>query len=78
MSYQDRIAELAGPQVDPRHVEAWMRLKFSTLDGLSPAAFRQEVQDALQVMAAAEPGQSERLALSYGLAPRPSESDRTT
>lgn len=67
MSYQDRIELIAGPGIDPRHVEAWMRLKFSTLDGLGAADFRQEVREALQVMSAADPGQSERLALSYGL-----------
>ena len=48
LTYQQRIAEhlaTAGHigQYDPRHIEAYMRLEHSTLDGLSPSQFAHEV-----------------------------------
>ena len=39
--YQDRIKQIA-PTYDPRHIEAFMRLEYGTLDNLSPAKFRRE------------------------------------
>lgn len=64
--YQTRIAELA-PQVDPRHVEAWMREEHPTLDHLSPAAFQREVAVAVELIAIVGTQQSESLAQSRGL-----------
>jgi hypothetical protein len=52
---------------EPRHVEAWMRLEYSTLDGLSPAKFAQEVAQALDCIAASTPAENDALAASYGL-----------
>lgn len=52
---------------DPRHVEAYMRLEHSTLDGLSPRKFRSEVAMALECIAATPTADSEALAASYGL-----------
>jgi hypothetical protein len=60
------LAQLGRIGVDPRHVEAWMRLEHSTLDGLSRGQFRAEVLAALDCIDA-DPHASERLALSYGL-----------
>ncbi len=52
---------------DPRHLEAWMRLEHSTLDGLSPAQFTSEVAIALQCIEAGPLADSEALAQSFGL-----------
>ncbi|HPD73319.1 MAG TPA: hypothetical protein PLL30_16230 [Candidatus Krumholzibacteria bacterium] len=52
---------------DPRHVEAWMRLEHSTLDGLSRSRFTAEVKTALDCIAAVPTSESESLAKSFGL-----------
>ena len=41
--YEHQIRPLA-PGYDPRHIEAFMRVEHSTLDGLSPSRFRSEVR----------------------------------
>lgn len=47
-TYQETItmiAETMGrPDVDPRHVEGYMRIEHSTLDGLSFEQFKREVK----------------------------------
>ena len=65
--YQNRIQRIAGPHYDPRHIEAYMRLAHSTLDGLSPEEFRFEV--ALGMACVDEGGldNAERLARSCAL-----------
>lgn len=52
--------------IDPRHVEAFMRLEHGTLDGLSSERFREEVEIGAEC-AAADPVAAEELAKSYGL-----------
>lgn len=52
---------------DPRHVEGWMRLERGTLDALSPAQFRAEVEIALRCIAVASTTENESLAESFGL-----------
>ena len=64
--YQRRIAERTH-DVDPRHIEAWMRLEHSTLDGLSTAEFAREVEEAASLVRAAGTTESEALAASFGL-----------
>jgi len=64
--YQRRIAERT-TAVDPRHVEAWMRLEHPTLDDLSRAEFEREVDNAVVAIATAGPDDSEALAASFGL-----------
>lgn len=68
--YYDRIAEIlekmGRSDVDPRHVEAGMRLQFSTLDHLSLGQFRSEIRLQVQVVDA-DPALAERLAKSYAL-----------
>jgi hypothetical protein len=64
--YQRRIAERTS-DVDPRHIEAWMRLEHSTLDGLSAAEFEREIEEAAALVRAAGPIESEALAASLGL-----------
>jgi hypothetical protein len=66
MTYSDAITAVA-PDADPRHVEAWMRLEYPTLDGLSPERFAAEVHVALACIAEAGPDESEALTASFGL-----------
>ena len=63
---QRRIAEWTS-DVDPRHVEAWMRLEHPALDGLSRAEFEREVDIAAMAIAAAGIDESDALAASFGL-----------
>lgn len=65
MTYAERIKSLSAN--DPRHVESWMRLKFGTLDHLTPAEFESEVCIANACIAEAGVEESENLAVSYGL-----------
>jgi uncharacterized lipoprotein YmbA len=52
---------------DPRHVEGYMRLEHSTLDGLSARQFNQEIEIARQCVDTAGVTESELLAQSFGL-----------
>lgn len=68
MFYQKLIKELLkGADYDPRHIEALMRLQYSTLDHLTRDDFRREV--ALCKMCIDEMGKvaAEQTAKSYGL-----------
>ena len=69
--YRDLIRETAARLgrigVDPRHVEAWMRVEHGCLDGLSPSQFADEVEIAIGCMDSAGDGTSARLAASFGL-----------
>jgi hypothetical protein len=64
--YADRIAELA-PGYDPRHIEAYMRLEHSTLDGLSGWQFAKEVEIAKGSVDEGGVEQADRCARSFGL-----------
>lgn len=63
----DHLAKARRADVDPRHVEAWMRVEHTTLDGLSFAAFHAETIVAADATAEAGPDASEALAASFGL-----------
>ena len=65
MTYQQQI-RLIAPLHDARHVEAYMRLEYSTLDGMSSQQFRAEVLHACKCIDA-DPKQAEALAQSFGL-----------
>jgi hypothetical protein len=65
MTYHQMIAAIE-PDANARHVEAFMRLQYSTLDHLSAAVFRREVRIAHEC-SQADPEMAERLARSYGL-----------
>jgi hypothetical protein len=69
--YYERIkgylSLLGREQVDPRHVEAYMRLEHPTLDGLTKYGFTQEVKIALQCIDASTPEDNESCAQSFGL-----------
>ena len=64
--YQRLVADRTC-DVDPRHVEAWMRLEHPTLDGLSRAEFACGIDEALACIRASGPTESEALAASFGL-----------
>ena len=69
-TYQERIREdlarLGHIGIDPKAVEAWMRLERGTLDNLSARQWIAEIKLAVACIIAA-PGQSDRLIRSMGL-----------
>lgn len=66
-SIKQHLNALGRPEIDPRHVEAWMRIGHSTLDGLSSSRFALEVDVAVKCIDAAGTRDAERLAASYNL-----------
>lgn len=64
--YREIILKLA-PGYDPRHIEAFMRLQYGTLDHIDPATFRSEVKIAVHCVEEGGVASAERLADSYGL-----------
>ena len=64
--YQQMIAEIV-KDVPAHWVEAWMRLKFGTLDNLYPEEFKAEAKFAAKVAKHAGPMASKDLADSFGL-----------
>jgi len=68
--YQDIIRESLARTgnigIDPRHVEAYMRLSYGTLDALSKQTFAHEVKEAV-IDIRCDPVQAEKLAQSFGL-----------
>jgi hypothetical protein len=66
--YQRAIAVMKSAQgFDPRHIEAYMRLQHSTLDGLSKAAFAREVRLCVECIKQGGLEAAERNAQSFGL-----------
>ncbi len=64
--YQRYIAERTR-DIDPRHVEAWMRTEHPTLDGLTAQQFNDAMYAALGAAMDAGPTESEALAATFGL-----------
>lgn len=52
--------------IDVRHVEAYMRLAYGTLDAIGPELWRMEVRLAVELIRQ-DPAGAEDLARSYGL-----------
>jgi hypothetical protein len=52
---------------DPRHIEAYMRLEHSTLDGLSSAQFNKEINIAMDCVNLDGSDNAEKCAKSFGL-----------
>lgn len=76
--YSAKIAEIlrgiGRTELDPRHVEAWMRCEAGyahgnggTLNHLSPEQFAHEVDIAVETIDGSPEGMSETLAQTYGL-----------
>lgn len=66
MDYAARIRTIDKTH-DPRHIEGFMRLQYSTLDHLDKATFRREVQIAAACIDEGGVEGAEQLAQSYGL-----------
>jgi hypothetical protein len=66
-SYYQRFIAERTRDIDPRHVEAWMRVEHPTLDGLSRRQFIAAMHVALGCAIDAGPEASEALAASFGL-----------
>jgi len=64
--YQQYIAERTR-DIDPRHVEAWMRVEHPTLDALTQKQFDEAMYAALAAAMDAGPEQREALAATFGL-----------
>jgi len=65
----EALMRLGRVDVDPLHVEAWMRLEHGTLDALSRSDFEEEVGIAVRCHDV-DPKVSVELAESYGLSAR--------
>jgi hypothetical protein len=55
------------PKHDPRHIEAFVRLEYSTLNHLPLATLRREAKIAADCIDVGGMAAAEELALSYGL-----------
>lgn len=63
----NRIAADAGVDVDPRHVEGFMRLQYSYLDHLDRATFKREILLTQEIIRTEGIDVAESCARSYGL-----------
>ena len=63
---RNEIAKQGKIGIDPRHVEAFMRLEHSTLDGLSKSQFSNEVSIGIQC-SEYDKVNAEKCAQSFGL-----------
>ena len=59
--------ENIGREADPRHIEAYMRLQYSTLDHLSTKQFFMEVLTSLECIKVDGKENAENLAQSFAL-----------
>lgn len=66
---QERLVVEGRTDLDPRHVEGFMRLDWGTLDGLSEDVFADEVRISIACVDEGDPLQVEILARSFGLRP---------
>lgn len=57
---------------NPRHIEAWMRLKCPALEGLTPEEFLTELAIAIRCAEIAGDDASDALARCFGVPARPS------
>ncbi|MGH9887099.1 MAG: hypothetical protein ACREBE_16355 [bacterium] len=62
-----RVAPAMRLDIDPRHVEAYMRLEHSTLNGLPIWQFNDEVKVAVECVLVGGVADAEALAQSFGL-----------
>jgi hypothetical protein len=65
------LVKLGRSDIDPRHVEGYMRAEYGTLDHLGRAKFVREVVIAVACIDEGGRAQAEELAQSYGLGVRP-------
>lgn len=65
--YQREIAKIVPAGVDPRHVEGYMRLQYSTLSHLDRRTFNREVRLGVECIRQGGAEAAERNAKSFGL-----------
>ena len=66
--YQQQIANMKAAQgFDPRHIEGYMRLQYSTLDHLDSRTFAREVRLCVECIKEGGVDAAERNAKSFGL-----------
>ena len=65
--YQQRITDIVGPKYDPRHVEAFMRVQYGTLDHLPPDVFMNDARFCALCIDEIGKEEAEKVAKSYGL-----------
>lgn len=61
------LEEIGRTDIDPRHVVAWMRLQYGTLDHLDLDTFRRETRIGVGCTDKVGTEEAEDLALTYGL-----------
>jgi hypothetical protein len=66
-TYQQRITEIVGPNYDPRHVEAFMRVQYGTLDHLPKDLFETDARFCAICIDEIGTEEAEKVARSYGL-----------
>jgi hypothetical protein len=66
-SIREEIVRQGKIGIDPRHVEAFMRLEHSTLDGLHKSQFKSEVSISIQCIEQGGVTNAENCAKSFGL-----------
>jgi len=63
----EMLSEINRSEIDPRHIEGYMRDKFGTLDHLDRRAFKREVLSALACVDQGGKDQAESLAQCFGI-----------
>jgi hypothetical protein len=66
-SIKQIIDQIGRPEVDPRHVEGYMRIQHSTLDALSAKKFRSEVIVCVGCVDIDGIENAEKIAILFGL-----------
>jgi len=61
------LADLGREDVDPRHVEAYMRLQYGSLGHVDRETFRREARIAIECIKITGVDDAEELAESFGL-----------
>jgi len=64
---RERLENMGCVNYDPRHIEAYMRLENSTLDGLSSTHFNREIKVSIKCIQMEGIEMAESLAVSFGL-----------
>lgn len=64
---RDALAREGMVGADPRHLEAWMRLEYGTLDARSASDFRHMAREMRPALVGSYVSESETLAVSFGL-----------
>ena len=65
--YQRAIAKMVPAGIDPRHIEGFMRLQYSTLDHLDARTFKREVKLGIACIQQGGVAAAESNAQSFGL-----------